>query len=412
MSMPRGFTVNGIGRLGISMENPRGPVPAVPVQENSLEFTGLAFAIHAGLSILEKAQGRQALQKVGQSVIEGWAKEDRMVFGGDPNQMPRYVDEFLRAIRSDFPNVLIADVGGLDVIAETRRIPGWDGNLFHYVPKMATGIFFNKTRVTQMATAAAQANNSSSNGKKMAARYKSFLFMLAVATTHELTHCFVGYLAQGQQGFESYTPLQTTHLNYVGLRRRGHPVSGESGRWLENYLFGGSIEFYRDTADDAGQAGIPHILNENGKALRIKSDCIIQLVTKIDEEFRTFPFATSGKLLSNEDRRAKGLLSLGSTDAAGVQESGTFMRAFREVPRVLHNISANMLSDAVIRPAMSVETLGTVLNTLGHGATVLAPSRGKKKKKKKKKNKRRGKKPQPTTDQEEPRNDDTSATTS
>ncbi|KAJ4006592.1 hypothetical protein NW766_010688 [Fusarium irregulare] len=253
MSMPRGFTVNGIGRLGISMENPRGPVPAVPVQENSLEFTGLAFAIHAGLSILEKAEGRQALQRVGQSVIEGWAKEDRMVFGGDPNQMPRYVDEFLRAIRNDFPNVLIADVGGLDVIAETRRIPGWDGNLFRYIPKMATGIFFNKSRVTQMANAAAQANSSSSNGKKMAARYKSFLFMLAVATTHELTHCFVGYLAQGQQGFESYTPLQTTHLNYAGLRRRGQAVSGESGRWLENYLFGGSIEFYRDTADDAGQ---------------------------------------------------------------------------------------------------------------------------------------------------------------
>lgn len=105
----------------------------------------MAFAIHAGLSILEKADGRQALQRVGQSVIEGWAKEDRMVFGGDPNQMPRYVDEFLRAIRNDFPNVLIADVGGLDVIAETRRIPGWDGNLSRYTPKMATGIFFNKS---------------------------------------------------------------------------------------------------------------------------------------------------------------------------------------------------------------------------------------------------------------------------
>ena len=43
MSMPRGFTVSGIGRLGISMENPRGPVPAVPVQENSLEFTGVSL---------------------------------------------------------------------------------------------------------------------------------------------------------------------------------------------------------------------------------------------------------------------------------------------------------------------------------------------------------------------------------
>jgi len=30
------------------------------------------------------------------------------------------------------------------------------------------------------------------------------------------------------------------------------------------------------------QAGIPYILDANAKALRIKSDCIIQLVTKID----------------------------------------------------------------------------------------------------------------------------------
>ena len=59
-----------------------------------------------------------------------------------------------------------------------------------------------------------------------------------------------------------------------------------------------------------------------------------------------------------------------------------------------------MLSGAVILPAISVETLG-------QGATVLAPSREKKKKKKKKKNRRRGKKPQPTTDPEMPQNDDT-----
>lgn len=164
MSMPRDFTVNGIGRLGMSIQTGQS---IEPLQENSLEFTGvspfcprlepkgclltsssvkLSFAIHAGLSLLEKPQGRQALQNVGYSVVDGWAKDARSFkFGGDLNQMPRYVDEFLRAIRNDFPRVILADVGGPDVIAETRRIPGWDGNLLCYIPKQATGLFYNKS---------------------------------------------------------------------------------------------------------------------------------------------------------------------------------------------------------------------------------------------------------------------------
>jgi hypothetical protein len=74
------------------------------------------------------------------------------------------------------------------------------------------------------------------------------------------------------------------------------------------------------------------------------------------EDFHTFPFATTGKPLSYEDRRAKGLLSLSSTDAAGVQESGTFMRAFREVPRVLYNISASELCRVPLEPRRVLRT--------------------------------------------------------
>jgi hypothetical protein len=40
MSMPRDFTVNGIGRLGITISSAQG---FEPLQENSLEFTGVSF---------------------------------------------------------------------------------------------------------------------------------------------------------------------------------------------------------------------------------------------------------------------------------------------------------------------------------------------------------------------------------
>lgn len=88
--------------------------------------------------------------------------------------------------------------------------------------------------------------------------------MFAVATAHELTHLFVAYLAGGSNDNNSRTPPEVSHLNYWGsMDEDGRPETGESGRWLENQLFGGSVEFYRDVRDDANQVSLallPHLL--------------------------------------------------------------------------------------------------------------------------------------------------------
>jgi hypothetical protein len=152
-----------------------------------------------------------------------------------------------------------------------------------------------------MALAARQSSDGSSEGRKMGNRFRSFLFLFAVATAHELTHVFVAYLAQGQDVIDSYTPPQVSYLNYTGLSDdTGRPITGESGRWLESRLFGGSIEFYRDSSDDSGQvclkpiflrmsyslkrlqAGIPYILDSEGLARKIQPACILQLVTRVN----------------------------------------------------------------------------------------------------------------------------------
>ncbi|RYC91233.1 hypothetical protein BFJ63_vAg5821 [Fusarium oxysporum f. sp. narcissi] len=200
MSLPRDFTVNGLGRIGITIRNQDG---LEPLQENSLEFTGLAFAIHAGLSILEKPEGRQALQRVGLIVVQEWARAQRFGFGGDPNLMPRYVDEPI------------------------------------------------------------------------------FLRM-------------------------SYS-----------LKRL--------------------------------QAGIPYILDSEGLARKIQPACILQLVTRVNE-FRTFPFETTGRPMTYQQRRTKGLLSLGSTEATGQQVGSTFMRPRRERPQPLYNIPVSELSRVPLEP--------------------------------------------------------------
>lgn len=77
--------------------------------------------------------------------------------------------------------------------------------------------------------------------------------MFAVATSHELCHAFVGYLAQNSQNDTSYTPPNISHLNHGYFDEGGEPLQGESGRWFENQLFGGSFEFYYDSQDDREQ---------------------------------------------------------------------------------------------------------------------------------------------------------------
>ncbi|KAF5648847.1 Stem cell self-renewal Piwi [Fusarium sp. NRRL 25303] len=317
MSMPRDFTVNG-----------------------------LAFSIHAGLSLLEKPQGREALYRLGATVAREWRRSRTFVFRGDVSRMQEYVNEFLRALRADFPRVIVGNFGGPEVVAEARRMPGggWDGNLSLFLPKRAGGIFFNHTRVAEMANSSLLGGHKSSRERKMAARHRSYLFMFAVATLHELTHLFVAYLAQGSDDPNSYTPPDVSYLNYVGLvdPETNRSMTGESGRWIEGYLFGGSIEFYRDVSDDNGQAGIPHLLDGQALARKIHPDCILELVTRLQCQYH----------LRNQSllRQSRGLLSLGSTEAGSSQQPGAFMRARREQSAPLYNVSINDLNRVPLEP--------------------------------------------------------------
>lgn len=70
--------------------------------------------------------------------------------------------------------------------------------------------------------------------------------MFACATLHEMAHFFICYLTLGN---DLDTPDGVSFLDYgVSVDNTGTVVrTGESGRWLENVLYGGCIEFYRDS---------------------------------------------------------------------------------------------------------------------------------------------------------------------
>ncbi len=77
-------------------------------------------------------------------------------------------------------------------------------------------------------------------------RFKTFLFAFAATLVHEAgPHTLITWLNNGRQD----TPLGIGVSGY----NNNHQGIGESGRWFELAVFGGTMEYYRDLNDDDGQ---------------------------------------------------------------------------------------------------------------------------------------------------------------
>lgn len=111
--------------------------------------------------------------------------------------------------------------------------------------------------ISNMARASAQAGTTSSAARKMAGRYRSYLFLFSVSMAHELTHLFVAYLAKGNDAERCFTPRSVSYANYQQPIGDLGIMGGESGRFLEARLWGGAMEFYQDVKDDNEQVNRP-----------------------------------------------------------------------------------------------------------------------------------------------------------
>ena len=97
--------------------------------------------------------------------------------------------------------------------------------------------------------------NTPAEERRMLGRYKQFQFVFGVATAHELCHAFIGYIRRIYEP-EQNTPPGITHLDYRGTVEEAGEITGEAGRWVENKLFGGALELYRDNNDDDDQVSL------------------------------------------------------------------------------------------------------------------------------------------------------------
>ena len=91
-------------------------------------------------------------------------------------------------------------------------------------------------------TRAEQTNDPNDHEHK---RFRSFKFVFANTLLHEIGHVFVTFLTKGRTATPSH--LQADVAGYSGEHE------GEAGRNLETIIFGGTIEYYRDHADDDSQ---------------------------------------------------------------------------------------------------------------------------------------------------------------
>ena len=92
------------------------------------------------------------------------------------------------------------------------------------------------------ATRAHRTNDPSDNENK---RFRTFIFLFANTFLHEIGHTLVTFLTKGR----------TSTPRHIRATIRGYSADGrgEAGRNLEEIIFGGTMEFYRDRADDDSQ---------------------------------------------------------------------------------------------------------------------------------------------------------------
>ncbi|OJD20812.1 hypothetical protein ACJ73_07854, partial [Blastomyces percursus] len=144
-----------------------------------------------------------------------------------------------------------------DCLGYHPRLP-WDGRL-EDLPLNKQGVHLNGARIRDMTTA------GSGNTPQANRRFRDFQFVFATTFLHEAgPHLLISWLGGGR-------PFTPRSMSAPGF---GTGAMGESGRYFESIIFGGTTEFYRDKDQDNAQAGMPYQLRSDGWAWKIKREVI------------------------------------------------------------------------------------------------------------------------------------------
>ncbi|RMZ37048.1 hypothetical protein CA14_006292 [Aspergillus flavus] len=223
---------------------------------NTPVYTYVASAINIALSILESPHGRHYLTQL--ALIIDHEMDENSHFQGNKDIAKHWVDVFLAKVRAQFPVVIVDFTMNNPNELGCHPRGGWMGHLKDFDPRSHM-ICINGQRTADMVASACGQDGQN---------FRNFQFLFATMFTHEVgAHLLVTFLRNGRVN----TPPTITVQGY------GSRTVGESGRFLEAYLFGGTTEYYRAASQDMHQTGIPYQIDHQNRAWRISSTTINEI---------------------------------------------------------------------------------------------------------------------------------------
>ncbi|OJD24961.1 hypothetical protein ACJ73_03673 [Blastomyces percursus] len=224
---------------------------------NSAEFTYVASAASIARAMFAHPQVKQGLTQIAfqfdqRTLSSKW-------FQDNISLAHQWVDYFIRRfLQAEFPRIVVDfSITNADCLGYHPRLP-WDGRLEDF-PLNRQGVHLNGARIRDMTTA------GSGNTPQANRRFRDFQFAFATTFLHEAgPHLLISWLGGGR-------PFTPRSMSAPGF---GTGAMGESGRYFESIIFGGTTEFYRDKDQDNAQAGMPYQLRSDGWAWKIKREVI------------------------------------------------------------------------------------------------------------------------------------------
>ncbi|KAK2767732.1 hypothetical protein FQN54_003890 [Arachnomyces sp. PD_36] len=208
-----------------------------PYEANTAEYTYIASAINLALAMLTKDSSKDMLVNI--ALIFDNTSLDSNMFQGNKASAEQWVKWFVNQLQHRFPPVIVDEsITHLDCLGYHPRLP-WDGKLQDF-PFHTQGVHINGPRVKDM-VAAGEGNSQASKQ-----RFRDFQFAFATTLVHEAgPHILITWLGGGRPD----TPPEMAVAGYA----TSDDQLGESGRFFELHVFGGTTEYYRDPSKDDGQ---------------------------------------------------------------------------------------------------------------------------------------------------------------
>ncbi|OJD25585.1 hypothetical protein ACJ73_03042 [Blastomyces percursus] len=231
---------------------PPGDAPMYKVEVNTSQYTFVAAAAALATKVLQTPQAINAMIELALELAETVAM--RKPIQDNPALARQAVQLFVDKISAKFSGIVIdSSINTVQMLGFHVGIV-WHGGLEDFDPRKHM-IHIN----AQMAAADA--------GTPMADKhFQTFIFQLANTFVHEVGgHLLMTFLSdlivdENGQVARPFTPPSVSYSNYAAC---DNCMAGESGRALEDILFGGSLEYYHDPSGGPRQPGIPYLLDED-----------------------------------------------------------------------------------------------------------------------------------------------------